>query len=375
MSCALIDHLSELPDSPSTRARRPPLINILFIAVCAMLSGAKDFVAMEAFGKAKFEWLALRLDLSAGIPSHDTFGRVFALLDPHAFTQCFLRWVEAIRTQVGAQGISLDGKTLRHSFDTATGQAAIHMVSAWAQQNRMVLGQVKVDAKSNEITAIPALLHLLDLTGCIVTLDAMGGQKAIAAQIIQQGGDYVLALKDNQPALAAEVQALFEHAQAHRFEERPHDSAQTLDKDHGRIETRHCTVMALSSLHALWQDVAQEWSGLRTLVRLQRQRQIGSHLSSETHSYLWSLPAKAQQHLKVVRAHWGIENQLHWVLDVAFHEDACRVRTDHAPQNLATLRHLALNLLRQDKAGKGGIQNRRLQAGWDDHYLEKLLTG
>jgi predicted transposase YbfD/YdcC len=340
-----------------------------------MLCGAEDFVAMEAFGKAKYDWLARRLDLSEGIPSHDTFGRVFALLDPHAFTRCFLAWVEAIRTQVSEQVIALDGKTLRHSFDTATGKAAIHMVSAWAQQNRMVLGQVKVDAKSNEITALPTLLHLLDLTGCIVTIDAMGCQKAIAAQIIKQGGDYVLALKDNQPALAADVQALFEHARAHRFEERPHDSAQTLDTDHGRIETRYCTVMALASLHDLWQDVEAEWAGLRTLVCIERQRQLGGQLSRETHYYLSSLPADASQHLKVVRAHWGIENQLHWVLDVAFHEDACRVRTDHAPQNLATLRHLVLNLLRQDKAGTGGIKNRRLQAGWDDRYLEKLLTG
>lgn len=374
LSLSLIEHFSDMPDARSTRARRHPLINVLFIALCGMLCGAEDFVAMEEFGKAKFDWLAQRLDLSAGIPSHDTFGRVFACLDPDAFTSNFLHWVEEIRTQVSEQVISLDGKTLRHSFNNATGLGAIHVVSAWAQKNRMVLGQVKVDAKSNEITAIPALLHLLDITGCIVTIDAMGCQKTIAAQIIGQRGDYVLALKENQPTLHADVAALFEHATNHRFEDRPHDVAQTQEKDHGRIETRRCTVMSLSDLHGLWEDIARAWSGLQTLVCLERTRQMGTKIEKETSYYLSSLAADAKKHLKSVRAHWGIENSLHWVLDVAFREDDSRVRTDHAPQNLATLRHLALNTLRQDKKSKVGIKNRRLRAGWDMEYLEKLLT-
>jgi predicted transposase YbfD/YdcC len=374
-SRSLLDHFAQVPDARSSRARRHPLINILFIALCATLCGAEDFVAMERFGNAKKDWLAKFLDLRAGIPAHDTFGRVFAHLDPDAFTRCFLAWVEALRTQVSEQVLALDGKTLRHSFDTASGRGAIHMVSAWAHKNRLVLAQVKVDAKSNEITAIPTLLQMLDLQGCIVTLDAMGCQKTIAAQIIQQGGDYVLGLKDNHPHLATDVAALFAHAKVHRFEARPHDQAKTLQKDHGRIETRHCTVMALAWLHGFFDDVAAEWPGLQSLVRLESTRQIGDKISHDTRYYLSSLAPQAKKHLQVVRAHWGIENRVHWVLDVAFDEDACRVRTEHAPQNLATLRHLTLNLLGQDKKSKVGIKNRRLQAGWDNAYLEKLLIG
>ncbi len=373
--CSLIEHFADLPDPREERAKRHPLINVLVIALCAMLCGAEDFVAMHDFGIAKQEWLQERLDLTNGIPSHDTFGRVFARLDPDAFARCFLAWIEALQKKMPGQVIALDGKTLRHSFDTATAQAAIHMVSAWATQNRLVLGQVKVDGKSNEITAIPALLRLLDLSGCIVTCDAMGTQKAIAAQIVEQEGDYVLALKDNHRSLCAQVEAFFDHADHKRWEQRPHDRYEQVEKGHGRLETRCCTVVALSDLGTLWQDVQQEWSGLCSLVRLHSQRRVGANVCQETRFYLSSLPANAKRLLGVTRAHWGIENRLHWVLDVAFDEDGCRVRKDHAPQNLATLRHIALNLLRQETGAKVGIKNRRLKAGWDNRYLETLLTG
>jgi predicted transposase YbfD/YdcC len=371
----LLEHFADLPDPRAKPAKRHPLLNVLFIAICALLSGAEDFVAMEEFGHAKYDWLAQRLDLSSGIPSHDTFGRVFAALDPDAFARCFVSWVAAIRTQVNAEIVPLDGKTLRHSFDSATGKAAIHMVSAWAAKNRLVLGQVKVDDKSNEITAIPVLLRMLELSGCIVTCDAMGCQKAIATQIKQQKGEYLLALKDNHSGLSQDVQALFEHAELTRWENCAHDQYQQSDYAHARLETRCCTAVALVGLGDLWQDVQQQWSGLSSLVRIQSTRRLAGKLSTKTRYYLSSLPADARRLLRVARAHWSIENCLHWVLDVAFDEDACRVRKEHAPQNLATLRHLALNLLGQEKSVKGGVKNRRLRAGWDSQYLEKLLTG
>ena len=374
-ACSLLEHFGEMPDPRTGRALRHPLLSILFCSLCAMICGAEDFVSFEEFTEAKFDWLAQRVDLSAGVPSHDTFGRVFALLEPHAFTECFLNWVEALRTHLGPDIISLDGKTLRHSFDTATGKKAIHMVSAWARQSRLVLGQVKVDDKSNEITAIPALLKLLDIRGCIITIDAMGCQKSIAAQIIGQGGDYVLSVKDNHPHLAQDMAGLFTHAQAHRFEDVAHDTAKTLDKDHGRIETRIATVIGLNALAGLWDDVGSQWTGLQTLLKIQRTRQIGSETTCETHYYISSLPPNAKKHLQVVRSHWGIENSLHWVLDVAFREDDCRVRMGHADQNLASLRHITLNLLRQDKRSKIGIKNRRLKAGWDLMFLERIITG
>jgi predicted transposase YbfD/YdcC len=373
--CSLVEHFADLPDPRDERAKRHPLINVLVIALCALLCGAEDFVAMHDWGQAKHDWLQERLDLAAGIPSHDTFGRVFARLDPGAFTRCFLAWVEALQERVPGQVVALDGKTLRRSFDTATGQAAIHMVSAWATKSRLVLGQIKVEAKSNEISAIPALLRLLDISGCIVTCDAMGTQKAIAQQVKEQGGEYLLALKGNHARLCADVEAFFAHADQHRFEEQPYDQYQESDQGHGRFETRCCTVVALSALGTLWQDVQQEWSGLCSLVRLKSERRMGKQVCLETRFYLSSLPANARRLLRATRAHWGIENGLHWVLDVAFDEDGCRVRKEHAPENLSTLRHIALNLLRQETTAKLGVKNRRLKAGWDLAYLEKLLTG
>lgn len=371
----LLNHFADLPDPRVARTQHHALLDILVIALCALICGADDFVAIARFGQAKQTWLKerLELELPCGIPSHDTFGRVFARLDPMAFADCFVAWTQQLHTRTKGQVIALDGKTLRHSFDTASGKGAIHMVSAWASDSRLVLGQVKVDAKSNEITALPILLKMLDVSGSVVTADAMGCQKAIAQQITEQGGDYVLALKDNHPRLHDEVRRLFAWGEAEGAKDLACSFHQSQEYDHGRQEVRRC--WATEQVHWLDEtDEPQSWAGLRSVVKVESQRTIAGKVSRECRFFLSSLPADAKHIVSAVREHWGIENGLHWVLDMAFTEDASRVRRDHSPQNLATLRHLALNLLRQEKTDKNGVKNRRLRAGWDNDYLIKVIT-
>jgi predicted transposase YbfD/YdcC len=376
----LTEHFAVLPDPRMARTRDHALVDILVIALCAVLCGADSFTEMEAWGRAKETWLRERLTLPNGIPSHDTFNRVFARLDPVAFTACFQRWTEALREPTQGQVIALDGKTLRHSFDRATGRGALHVVSAWAAENRLVLGQVPVAEKSNEIIALPHLLTLLDVAGCIVTIDAMGCQKEIVRQIVTQGGDYVLALKGNQGNLHADVQLFLEDAQARDFRDVPHQTHRTFDAEHGRQEIRRYWVtddiVWLRERHGV-----DTWAGLTSIGLVERQRRPGgpgTPVTVERSYYISSLPAatpaQAARFATAVRAHWGIENGIHWVLDLAFREDECRVRHDHAPANFATLRHLALNLLRREATAKIGIKGRRLKAGWDEQYLERLLT-
>ena len=369
------DHFADLPDPRVERAQRHDLIDILVIALCAVLCGADTFIDMTRFGKAKEGWLRERLDLLLpnGIPSHDTFGRVFARLDPDAFRQCFVAWTQALHTQTQGQIIALDGKMLRHSFDAASGKGAIHMVSAWASGSGLVLGQVKVDDKSNEITALPRLLDMLEISGCIVTADAMGCQKSIVAQVQEQGGDYVLALKDNHARLHKEVQRLFAWGEAEGAEDLACDFFESRDYDHGRQEVRRCFVT--EQVH--WLDETDEpalWAGLRSVAKVEAVRTQAGKTTVECRYFLSSLPANARQTLSAVRGHWGIENSLHWVLDMAFGEDSSRIRKDNAPQNLATLRHLALNLLRQERTDKNGVKARRLRAGWDNDFLLQVLT-
>ncbi len=359
-----------LEDPRSDHTRRHQLIDIITIAICGIVCGADSWVELEQFGKSKEEWLRRFLELPSGIPSHDTFGRVFARLDAQQFRDCFLSWVQAVSTLTRGQVIAIDGKVLRRSHDKSLGKNAIHMVSAWASENRLVLGETKVSEKSNEITAIPELLALLDISGCIVTIDAMGCQKEIARLIIEDSGDYVLALKENQGQLYQEVKELFDDED---LVATVGDFHETVNKGHGRLEHRRCWSMAdqesLSYLNA-----RGEWQGLQSVAKVTGERRIGETVSKESRYYISSLPGNAEQLLYAIREHWGIENSLHWVLDIAFREDESRVRKGHGPENLATMRHMALNLLRQETSAKVGIKARRLKAGWDENYLLKVLS-
>jgi predicted transposase YbfD/YdcC len=385
----LIFQIFEPMPDPRTpgHALRHRLIDILSIALCAMLSGAETFVDLEDYGRAKEPWLRERLglELPHGIPSHDTFNRLFSLMEPHAFEACFMAWTQSLQEATQGDILALDGKSARRSFDAASGQGALHLVSVWASQARLVLAQQKVDQKSNEITAVPLLLEMLDLSGCVVTADALNSQKSIAAKVRERGGDYVLSLKENHRHLFEDVRDYFAWCQGQpgglaRWSD---DSAQSKDWGHGRYEVRRCYCLATTPDE--WPQALQQWVDLPSVVMMERERRgvppagvpTGGQVEPTTSRdyYLSSLAPQAPRLMHVVRAHWGIENSLHWVLDVAFGEDECRVRTDHAPHNLATLRKLSLNLLRQDSQAKCGVKARRKMAGWDDDYLLRILAG
>lgn len=368
---SVVYHFGSLEDPRIDRTKRHLLLDIVVISICAVVCGAEDWVAMAAYGRAKQAWLARFLELPNGIPSHDTFGRVFRRLDPESFQQCFLTWIRALAPAMKGEIIAIDGKTLRRSWDRTGGKAAIHMVNAWATARRLVLGQRKVDDQSNEITAIPELLRVLALDGCIVTIDAMGCQKDIAELIIQKNGDYVLALKGNQGTLLDDVQFYFEAARKLQFKGIPYDFYETVDGEHGRIETRrYYTVTALDGLRH-----REDWKGWNMIGMVESIRDINGTVSQETRYYIGSIGAKAERFGHAVRSHWGVENGLHWVLDIAFREDDCRIRKGYGPQNFSVLRHVALNLLKQEPTAKIGVKNKRLRAGWDEAYLCQVLFG
>jgi predicted transposase YbfD/YdcC len=364
---SLVTRFASLEDPRLERTRKHNLLDIIAITICAVICGADSWVAVEHYGLAKHDWLARFLKLPNGIPSHDTFGRVFAALLPEQFQACFAGWVAELAAGLGLQQIAIDGKTQRGSHDRGKGKAALHVVSAWAVQNHLILGQEAVDQKSNEITAIPKLLELLDLEGALVTIDAMGCQKEIAEQIIEQGGDYILAVKENQPTLYAEIERLDAAALASEYAGVSSCGAQ--EQSHGREEFRACWV--LIELEELRERA--KWPGLQSVVVVVRDRTVGEQNSCEKHYYISSRKLSAKRFLEAVRGHWGIENSLHWVLDVVFDEDHSRVRKDHGPENFGMLRRMAISMLKAEQS-KGSIQVKRLKAGWDNEFLEKVLA-
>jgi predicted transposase YbfD/YdcC len=373
----LAPQFAGLSDPRVERTRVHRLGDLVTIALCAILCGANDWVAVETFGRTKEAWLHTFLALPGGIPSHDTFGRVFARLNPTEFQRCFVAWVQALLAEGCGQVVAVDGKTLRRSADRAHGREAVHLVSAWATASQLVLGQVATAAKSNEITAIPRLLRLLALEGCVVTIDAIGCQTAIAAQLHAQGADYVLALKGNQPTLRRTVHTAFadrDPTGPDPWRPAEQDQAGTLDKGHGRLERRRYRALSDPDLLACL-DPAGAWPGLRSVVQVQAERRRGAQRMVEARYYLASLPPDAAALGQAIRDHWGVENDLHWVLDVQFHEDACLVRVGDGAQNFAILRHLALNLLRQERTHRGSLATKRFRAALDDTYLDRLLAG
>lgn len=368
--CVFLECFGRIEDPRIDRRKRHKLFDMLGIAVCAVIGGADTWTGIAQFGRDKEHWLRTFLELPNGIPSHDTFGRVFALLDPVAFQDAFRDWVAALQGRVEGV-VALDGKTARRSHDHAADKKAIHVVSAWADACSLALGQVKVDDKSNEITAIPELLRALDLAGCLVTADAMGCQREIARNIVDAHADYLLAVKGNQETLAEEVQEEFKQAMADGFAHMRHQYLETLDKGHGRIETRQ--YWYTTDIQGL--GTAHKWPGLAGMAMCRATRTVaGGETTVEDRYYITSADdADIAKIAAGVRRHWGIENSLHWVLDVAFDEDQSRIRAGHAAENMAVLRKVALNAIRKCPAGSGGVKARRKSAGWNNDYLVKIL--
>jgi predicted transposase YbfD/YdcC len=374
MNASIVEHFRTLEDPRIARTKKHTLLDILVIALCTLLTGGEGFQDMELFGKSKRAWLQTFLALPHGIPSHDTFGRVFARLHPRRFQECFLSWTQAVAQLTQGALISLDGKTVKASFDRATASSPLHMLSAWCSDNDgLVMGQTKIDHKSNEITAIPELLQLLAIKGCIVTIDAMGCQTAIAAQIMDQGGDYLLALKGNHKKAYMAVQQHFHQDIEHNFAWRDAQNFfDAFDDSHGRLVRRRVWSMTdLAPLPAL-----EKWPGLQSVIAVETIRTAHQHapVTSDYRFYLSSLERSADTFAMMVRQHWHIENTLHWSLDVTFNEDHSRIRKDHAAENIASLRRVALNLLRQEPSRLISLRQKRLLCSLDDSYLLTVLS-
>jgi predicted transposase YbfD/YdcC len=364
------DHFSELTD-PRRREVTYPLINVVTIAICAVICGADDFVAIARFGRTKRDWFAKFLDLSKGIPSHDRFNAILGAIKPAEFEACLLSWITALHEMTDGQVIAIDGKTLRRSFDKASGKAAIHMVSAWATANQISLGQVVVDAKSNEITAIPKLLEMIDVSGALVTIDAMGCQTEIAARIVAAGADYCLAVKDNQSSLREALGDHFERHMENDFADTTVRRHETVEQGHGRVERRTYYICPVP------EELAgrQRWAELKAIGIAISETEREGKLCHAVRYYILSKYMAGRKFATAVRAHWGIENRLHWQLDVTFQEDQSRLRKGHADANFSILRRTANSLLKNEPSAKVGVKNKRLMAGWDNSYLEKVVLG
>jgi predicted transposase YbfD/YdcC len=362
-------HFARLRDPRRSHRKLHLLIDILVIALCAVICGANDWQQIVTFGQRRHDWLKTFLALPNGIPAHDTFERVFDRLDPQAFQGCFQRWVESLTLALGLKHVAIDGKTLRHSGKATQKLKPLHIVSAWASEHHLTLGQVAVDDKSNEITAIPRLLELLDVHGALVTIDAMGCQKAIAKQIVAQGGDYVLPVKSNQPTLLAEIQETIGEVLENGQEGIEYETFETTDKAHGRAETR--SYLIVTDLERI--GSRQEWAALKVVGMYTSMRIVAGERSDETHYFIGSRAADAEVYAKAIRSHWSVENNLHWQLDVTFGEDANRVQRRHGGENLALLRRLALSLLKR-QGGKESMACKRLAAALDPAFLEEILN-
>lgn len=377
MANSIQEHFADLPDPRRAQGRRHRLSDMIVIAVCAVICAADSWSDVVDFGHAKLKWFSTFLDLPHGIPCPDTFERVFARLDPDAFERCFTSWTEALAGSSRGKLVAIDGKRIRRSFAHAWDHStATHLVSAFVHENATVLGQLSVDCKENEIVAIPRLLELLDLAGATVTIDAMGCQTQIAEQIVRNGGDYVLAVKDNQPALHDALRRNLDEMILEKFAGVRHGFARTVDGDHGRVETRR--VWVTDQLDE-WLDARQRarWPGLRSVAVVEAEREVPLKPTSVERRYFISSRAgtDASRMAEIVRGHWSVENRLHWVLDVSFAEDQARQRKDRGAENFSRLRRIALNLLRREATKKRGIKGKRLNAAWDHDYLLKLLTG
>lgn len=363
-----LNHFKDLPDPRQRGKVIYPLDEVLLLCLLAVLAGAESFVDIALFGERKLDFLRRFRPFRDGTPSHDQLGDIFATLDATRFQQCFVSWVAAL-TGAAADVIAIDGKTVRRSFQKKGAKAPIHMVSAFAARQRLVLGQVKVAEKSNEIVAIPALLDMLAIEGAIVSIDAMGCQRDIAEKIVDKKADYVLALKGNQGTLREDVELFAAEQKANGFNDTKVSRHQTVDGDHGRIETRTYT-----AFHDLaWLQERHNWPGLKAVVMVESTREIADKIEHETRFYITSLVWLAHQLGPVIRSHWAIENSLHWVMDMTFRDDECRIRTEHAPANFTTLKHMAHNLIRK-APGKPSFRAKRKIAAWDDDFLASLIA-
>ena len=363
-----LSHFNDLPDPRQPGKVMYPLAEVLLLALLAVLAGAESFVDIARFGQKKLDLLRRFLPFLNGTPSHDQLGAIFAWLDAERFQRAFVAWVAA-RMGVPAEVIAIDGQTLRRSHQKKGGKAAIHMVSAFAARQRIVLGQLKVGEKSNEIIAIPKLLEMLAIEGAIVTIDAMGCQRDIAQKIVDKKADYVLALKGNQGSLREDVELFVAEQQANGFADTTISRDTTVDGDHGRIETRTTTVIH----NVEWLQKRHNWPGLKSIVVVESRREISGKVEQETRFYITSLAFLASLLGPIVRSHWAVENSLHWVMDMIFRSDECRIRTDHAPANFTTIKHIAYNLIRK-ASGKDSMRLRRKTAAWDDDFLASLVA-